>query len=340
MTIISIINQKGGCGKTTTAVNLSYALAEKGNSTLLIDLDPQAHATFSLGIKPKSTTADLFDKILSSQHFNLNDLLITRRNNLYVLGSSIGLNAIEHSLYQREDKLDILKSFLPSYDITFDYCIIDCPPNLGTLTLNAIIASNYIIAPLGICELSLEGIKNLNSILDMLSGHKNKNIGVFYLITQMERRYKFSKDFYKKVRNLFGKNLFSTVIRSNIHLREAAASGISIFEYKKYSRGSQDYKQLADEVEDVLKEAIIAKFSLRGERFNNVYLTGEFNNWKQDEDYKLKKTNSGIWEINVPLKKGKYRYKFIADGNWINDPANSFQENDTFGGKNSIITID
>jgi len=339
MVIVSLINQKGGCGKTTTAVNLSYALAKNNSSVLLIDLDPQAHATFSLGIKPKLTTADLLDNIISSKPFDLRESLITRANNLYVLPSSIGLSALEHSLGPREDKLDILSNFLSKYDLSFDYCIIDCPPNLGILTLNALVSSNYIIAPIGICELSLKGIENLNNILDMLSEHRGKRINTLYLITQLDGRYKFSKDFYNKVKNIFGNKLLSTTIRTNIHLREAAANGMSIFEYKKYSRGSHDYKQLADEIQNISGKPSAAKFILKGQEFNDVYLVGEFNNWNPDENYRLKKISADTWEINLNLEKGKYRYKFIVDGKWVNDPSNKFMEDDAFGGKNSIRII-
>jgi len=339
MTVISLINQKGGCGKTTTAVNLSYALANQNNSVLLIDLDPQAHATFSLGIIPKLTIADLFDNIILSKPFDLRESLITRANNLYVLPSSIGLSGMEHSLGQREDKLDILNNFISKYNSFFDYCIIDCPPNLGILTLNALISSSYIIAPIGICELSLKGIENLNNVLNMLSEHTGKKTDVFYLITQLDGRYTFSKDFYKKVRNMFGNKLFSTAIRTNIHLREAAANGMSIFEYKKYSRGSQDYKQLADEIQNISEKPSAAKFLLKDRKFNDVYLVGEFNNWNPNESYKLKKISDDIWAIKLNLKKGKYRYKFIVDGEWINDPENNSVEDDAFGGKNSIKII-
>ena len=339
MVILSLINQKGGCGKTTTAVNLSYALANEGNSVLLIDLDPQAHATFSLGIKPKLTTADLFENIISSKQFDFRESLITRANNLYVLPSSIGLSGIEHALGQADNKLDILHNFLSKYSSSFDYCIIDCPPNLGVLTLNALISSTYIIAPIGICELSLKGIENLNNILNMLAEHTGKKTDVFYLITQLDGRYNFAKNFYKKARDIFGKRLLSTAIRTNINLREAAANGMSIFEYKKYSRGSQDYKQLAVEIKSILRKPSLAKFLLKGKEFSDVYLVGEFNNWDQNEDYKLKKVSSDTWEINLRLNKGKYRYKFVVDGKWINDPENNSVEDDAFGGKNSIKII-
>jgi len=344
MVIISLINQKGGCGKTTTAVNLSYALAETDKKVLLIDLDPQGNAAFSLGIKSALTTTDLFDYIITNKPIKINNFLTKRCDNLYVLGSSIGLSAIEQTLAHREDKLNILKDFFAQNNMSFDYCIIDCPPNVGVLTLNALLSSRYVIAPIGVCVLSLNGVENLHNIIHMLSAH-NKNIpSLYYLITQWDQRFRFSKSFYKKTQELFGTKLLSTAIRTNIHLREAAASGMSIFEYKKDARGSRDYGQLAEEINNMIqrnKETTYkeVRFSLNGTDFNEVYLVGEFNNWQKNNRYRLKKTALDAWRISLPLAKGKYNYKFIVDNRWVNDPNNTMEENDSFGGKNSVVTV-
>jgi len=339
MIILSLANQKGGCGKTTTAVNLAYALANKGRHVLMVDLDPQAHATFSLGIQPKYTSSDFFDNIINNRPFDYNSYLTNRANNLYVLPSSIGLSAVEQSLIEHENKLDVLSNALGKYEAAFEYCIIDCPPNLGVLTLNALVASSYVIVPIGVCELSLKGVENLNNIIKILYEHKKVTPQIYYLLTQLDRRFKFSQSFYKKIQEYFGNTLLTTVIRTNIHLREAAASGLSIFEYKKDSRGSQDYRQLAQEIEKISHPPRLVKFILKGKEFKEVYLVGEFNDWAPCDTYKLKKIDDDTWAIDLPLKKGKYSYKFIADGRWINDPSNNLQEDDAFGGKNSVVMI-
>ncbi|MBU2541672.1 MAG: AAA family ATPase [Candidatus Omnitrophica bacterium] len=367
MKILSFVNQKGGCGKTTSAVNLAWAISNKDYQTLLIDLDPQAHATFSLAVEPKFTTADLFENITNNSKIDYQDFadfLISRTKNLWVLGSSIGLSAIETSLTSQDYKLDILRELLESISSNFDCCVIDCPPNLGILTLNALIASNYALAPLGICELSLKGVENLNNIMTLLRKHNQKIPELFYLATQLDRRYKFSYKFIDKLKNELGDKLLSTMIRTNIRLREAAAEGKSIYEFNSASRGAQDYSQLADELEIIMQlerketatpEVVIEeeareiknridedsgiKLFFKGRHLNEVFVVGEFNSWCKDNNFKLKKVDEENWCITLPLKKGTYPYKFIADGRWISDPENPLREKDPFGGENSILLV-
>ncbi len=339
MKIVSLVNQKGGCGKTTSAVNLSYSLTRKGCKVLLIDLDPQAHATFSLGVTPKLTTTDLLERVVNKQEYNLNDFFVERSENLFVLGSSIGLSVIEQTLSNRDDKLEIISKLFANMEMEFDYCIIDCPPNLGILTLNALMASDQAIVPIGICELSLKGVDNLKNILEIVSQYRKDPITVSYLITQYDKRFKFSQIFMEKIKEKFEKKLFSVKIRTNIHLREAASIGKAIYEYKKDSRGAIDYKRLANEMEHRVESVSMVKVFLKAEELNDVYLIGEFNRWNKSEKYKLKKIDDDKWAINLFLKKGEYRYKFIADDKWINDPNNALVEDDPFGGKNSILLV-
>ncbi|MCK4917512.1 MAG: AAA family ATPase [Candidatus Omnitrophica bacterium] len=339
MKIVSLVNQKGGCGKTTSAVNLSYALIQKGCTVLLIDLDPQAHATFSLGVTPQFTTTDLLEMIVNNQEYDLNQFFVERSEGFFVLGASIGLSVMEQTLSNRNDKLEIVSKIFANMEMKFDYCIIDCPPNLGILTLNALMVSNQAIVPIGICELSLKGVDNLKNILEIVSQYRKDSITISYLITQYDKRFKFSQIFMDRVKEEFGTKLFSVKIRTNIHLREAAAMGKTIFEHRKDSRGALDYKRLANEIEHRVENVSMIKVFLKAEKLNDVYLIGEFNKWKKSENYKLKKIDNDKWAINLFLKKGEYRYKFIVDNKWINDPNNALIEDDAFGGKNSILLV-
>jgi len=340
MKVISILNQKGGCGKTTTAVSLAYALNKQGHKTLLIDLDPQAHTTFSLGIAHVLGISDLLENYLDSHCTGLDQFLTQRDQNLFVITSSIGLSALEHKFSLREDKLFILYKLLNRYASEYEYCIIDCPPNLGVLTLNAYFAANYVVVPLTNCDFSLKGMETLNQIIDMTQDLSPTAPAIYYLFTQYDKRFRYSVNFLDKIKILLGENLLKTIIRTNISMREAAANGQTIFEYKPYARGAQDYMLLASEIAEITKDQKWARFVLKGKNYKKVYVVGDFNQWQKSETFKLKKLDSDTWCINLPLRKGKYSYKFCADETWCTDPFNTFEEDDSFGGKNSILHIE
>ena len=340
MKIVSVVNQKGGCGKTITAVNMAAALSKKGQKVLLIDLGPQAHATFSLNKKAEINITEILDKICDNQELSKDNLYSSISDNFYFIPSSIGLAAMEHKLATRGDKLQILSLFLMNLMTDFDYCILDCPPNLGIITLNALWVSNYSVIPLGICDFSLRGIELLKNIFIMLKEFKGAAPTPFYLLSQMDKRSRFAREFTERTKKQLGSMLLKTAIRTNIHLREAASSGQNIFEYKSDSRGAEDFMLLADEMEKLTSQTKWAPLFFKGEKFNEIYVVGDFTNWQKDENYKLNKIGSDIWGINIPLKEGRYRYKFLAENSWVNDPYNQIMEDDPFGGKNSLLTIE
>ncbi|MBU1810693.1 MAG: AAA family ATPase [Candidatus Omnitrophica bacterium] len=347
MKVISVVNQKGGCGKTITAVNLSAGLAKKGNKVLLIDLDPQAHASFSLRNtlgstseeKNNFTITDLLEKSCQDQKLPEGTICTPVSDNFYLIPSAIGLTSIEHKLAQREDKLQVLSSLLKKLHLDFDYCILDCPPNLGIITLNALWASKYSLIPLNTCDFSLKGVEMLKNILVMLKEFKTDVPTPFYLLSQVDKRSKFVKDFTERVKNQLGTLLLDITIRTNIHLKEAAGGGKDIFEYKSDSRGAQDFTALADKIQKLTTQNLWAPLFLKGKDLSEVYVAGNFNNWQKEERYKLRKMGE-IWSINLSLEKGKYCYKFLTGDTWLTDPHNKLAENDSFGGKNSLLLVD
>jgi hypothetical protein len=174
----------------------------------------------------------------------------------------------------------------------------------------------------------------------MLKEFKGKTPICFYLLNQLDRRSKFACEFTEKVKKRLGSLLLNTMIRTNITLKEAASIGKNIFEYNSDSRGAEDFTALAQEVVNKTSNVAWAQLFLKGDAFAEVYAIGDFNNWQKEEKYKLRKVGEDIWSLNIPLEKGKYRYKFLAGDTWISDPHNKLAEDDSYGGKNSLIIID
>ncbi|UCG34585.1 MAG: AAA family ATPase [Candidatus Omnitrophota bacterium] len=339
MKVISVVNQKGGCGKTITAVNLAAALSKMNQKVLLIDLDPQAHATFALKKESDFTITDILEKTTQNQQIHQKDIYREVSPSLYFIGSSIGLASLEHTLSTRNDKIDVLKKFLDKAGNNFDYAVLDCPPNLGLLTLNALAASTYALIPINTCYFSLRGTAILKDILGMLKEHKQTAPGAFYLLSQVDLRSSFSRIFVDKIKDELGNLLLNTIIRTNTQLREAASGGQHIFDYKSDSRGACDFMSLAEEVNSLSSETNWTPLFLRKNGLSEVYVVGDFTDWKKNEEFKLKKIGDDLWNINLQLNKGQYRYKFLTGQDWIIDPYNKKTEDDPFGGKNSVLIV-
>lgn len=246
--VISISNQKGGVGKTTSAVSLSSALAELSYNTLLIDFDPQCNATSGLQVDFNEEGEDLYDMFFKRVSLN-NVIKETKIKNLMLAPSSKDLISIEAELGRAAGRELILRSELSILSDNYDFVIIDCPPSSGLLTLNALGASDYVIVPLQAEYYALEGISGLLSTLDFVKSTYNSNLellGVF--LTMFDNRTNLSKQVQDEANNFFSEKLFNTIIPRNIKLSEAPSHGLPISLYAPDSIGAKKYEELAREI--------------------------------------------------------------------------------------------
>ena len=249
MRTLAIANQKGGCGKTTTAVNLASAFALAKRRVLLIDLDPQSHATIGLGRDPESldrTVYDLFaDPNTSAASLAINSVI----DGLWMLPSNILLSGVEFELASAEGREYVLSNKLREVNGTYDICVIDCSPSLSLLTLNALVASNEVIIPVQTHYYALEGLRQLLETVDIVKRRFNQDLEIRgILLTFVESRTKLSRQVQRQMREFFGDLVFDTVIHKDVRLAEAPSAHEPVFTYAPDSKGAAEHKILAEEI--------------------------------------------------------------------------------------------
>jgi chromosome partitioning protein len=250
MRVIASANQKGGCGKTTTAINLSSSLSLKGQKVLLIDFDPQAHATMGLNVKPSDLDKTIYDVITPKKNWlwGIEDILVPVKDNFDLAPSSLILSAFEQELSGLERREHRLFQAIQPLKEKYDFIVIDCPPSIGHLCFNALRACDEVIIPIDMSLFSLRGVAKLIEIIILLKDKIGHDIKSRALITMYDRRTRYSRTVLEKVQAEFGNNVFDTVIRYNIRLRETADLGLPVGDYDKNAIGHMDYENLAEEI--------------------------------------------------------------------------------------------
>ncbi|MEW6443146.1 MAG: ParA family protein [bacterium] len=250
MRTIAIANQKGGCGKTTTAINLSASLSRKGKRVLLVDSDPQAHATMGLNVDPAGLEKSLYNVLSPGERggSSLEEVLKPINDGLDLVPSSVILSAIEQELSGREGRESRLMEAVGSLQSPYDFLIVDCPPSIGLLSINALRACQEVIIPIEMSLFSLRGVAKLMEIVLLFKEHIGHEIRPRALITMYDFRTRYAQRVLEKVKESFGPDAFESVIRYNIRLRETVDHGLPIMDYDKHSIGNKDYQMLAEEI--------------------------------------------------------------------------------------------
>ena len=247
-TVISVTNQKGGVGKTTTAINLAYYLSKSGKKTLLIDFDPQGNATSGFGINKNDLIYTSSEVVAGSCTLDA-AILPTDYKNLYVVPAVPALANTEAELSQADKRFSRLKTAIASSDYNFDYIIIDSPPSLSLLTVNGLIASNYILLPVQTEFYALEGLGQLLETVKLIRKGMNPELDIIGVLpTMVDSRTVLSSQVHEEIKKHFPGKVFDTVIPRNIRVAEAPSHGVPIGVYDKFSKGARAYKALAKEV--------------------------------------------------------------------------------------------
>lgn len=247
--IISVVNQKGGVGKSTSAVNISSYLGQSGFRTLLIDLDPQSNATSGLGIYPEDIKKSSYDAIINFE-VPAKTVLKTNYENLDIMPSSEKLSGAEVELVSNFKREYRLKDIIDQISNEYDYILIDCSPALGLLTVNALTASGEVLIPLQCEYYALEGIARLLKTVDLVKHNLNKGLEISGVVLTMYTRTRLSDQAVKEIRKYFPGKVFKTIIPRNVRLAEAPSFGKPILSYDPGCRGARAYESLTKELID------------------------------------------------------------------------------------------
>ncbi|MDH7598615.1 MAG: AAA family ATPase [Sedimentisphaerales bacterium] len=417
MRTIAVVNQKGGCGKTTVAINLASAIAQLGKRVLLVDMDPQSHCAVGLAVPEEQIELSIYDALISysrNEPQRLSEILWQISDRLELAPASIDLAAFEQQVAGIPEPETLLKRVLDDVSDIYDYVVIDCPPAVGLLTFNALRAATDVIVPVETGYFALHGLSKQLETLGLLCKRCKQQVSVRVLASMYDIRTKMAREVLAQLRSHFADRMLKTVINFNTKIKEAASYGQPINEYDPASKGQQDFKRLAEEIIGIepsrdsrqiinsLAEQLEAistsanqllassqekqtqrtrpasqqltaqpqapaeqepaptaaqtdaklasyygvhpskgavTFVTLYPRAKTVQIAGDFNNWRPDLTPLQKVNDNGVWQVKLELPPGCYRYRYVVDGQWQQDPYNERVEPNPFGEYNSVVEV-
>ena len=354
---IALVNQKGGCGKTTTAIHVASFLAGEGRRVLLIDLDPQGHTGLGLGVNTQDAEGTIYEVLCGKLH--MRDAVQSLRPCLDLVPSDVVLSAFEQVMSGASDREFKLVKSLEGIDADYDYCIVDSPPSVGLLTFNGLMASSEVIIPVDSSYFSLHGLGKLLDTIEIIEEKADHRLSIRILATNIDRRTNFCRGVVETLRRHFPDRCFKTVIHNCIRLKEAASYGKPIWEFDSRCNAFVDYQQLGREIlrqenkmrkkdgralgrtarlpKKETEQAVV--FTIKAPPNASVQIAGDFNQWQPEVLYYRDSHGNPAWRKRVLLEPGIYQYKYLIDGQWITDPANNETVDDSLGGANSVVSV-
>ena len=357
MKVIAVTNQKGGCGKTTISINLSYALALQGKRVLLIDLDPQAYATVGFGIEPENLANTIFHAIIPEYPQGIHDVTIKLADNLWLAPSNIesSLKVFGNAASRHYDLDQKLYLTLKSVENDFDYVIIDCPTALDMLLMNALVAADYVLLPVDESIFSARGLDKAIQLVESTKETKNRHLRPMVIFSNMNPKMAVSKKIRASIKKKYPDYVLKTIIHASEKIKESTYKAMTIIKDSLYSESAIDFISLAKEIMAIVEQdaAKIAteNFALGIQRLDDglllifqnpeavdMRLAGSFNNWNPAEGPMVKINEDGLWAKFVPLAHGEYQYLILIDGQWQEDYQNSNKVTNEFGEFNSLLS--
>jgi chromosome partitioning protein len=367
MITIAIANQKGGCGKTTTAINLAAELGQRNERVLLIDMDPQGHASLGLGIIERDLPG-LYEVFCDDTGFP--DVVMKEViTGVDLIPANILLATTEAKLVGQVGRERLLLEQLEAFGRVYDYVLIDCPPSLGLLSINALRAADRIISPLEASLFALDGIQQLKDIVDLLCKKYQLQLPVKVLPTMFDLHTRFAHTLLDHIREQLPVAISAVRIRHTVRVREAAYLGKPLNHYAPYCTAALDYRELAEEIiaaerprqvvepveilEDFqiteCEDTTMGQVNVKTARqmivltFDDIdcrrlQLAGDFNNWIPDHDIETRNVD-GHWQKVFTAEPGVYEYRLIIDGKWQHDPTNPAEIPNELGGVNSLLQV-